>query len=449
MGSPSESRNSPPFDSRGVQSAAINEALLVSGLREHELRANAESLADECIKLSDLARLATLGAEKANSAKDVFLATLSHELRTPLNPALLLASEGAQNLELSPEVRRDFAAIEKNILLEARLIDELLDFTKIARGKIVLNMDTVSVNEVLRDAISNIQSEIDERDLHFHFSTFAGNPLINGDPMRLQQVFWNVLKNAAKFSPIGGEIFLETAIDSRKELLTLRFIDNGVGIEAAELGQIFEPFQQGSVVGSRAKGHFGGLGLGLAIAKSIVELHSGTIRAESKGPGLGSVFTIELPLRYAKPPSSPHLANRRWAPGKKQDHNSIRLLFVEDDPDSRTAVHRLLVARGINVFSVATFAEATRIGTLHAFDLLITDIGLPDGNGLDLLKFFARQSPQIKGVSLSGYGSETDINLSKSAGFAVHLVKPIGIATLEAALDTAIEASPPFLSTFG
>jgi signal transduction histidine kinase/CheY-like chemotaxis protein len=444
----SESPTSLSFDPR-VHSSAINEALLVSGLREHELRENAERLADECIRLMDLARLATLAAEKANGAKDVFLATLSHELRTPLNPALLLASEGAQNPELSAEVRRDFAAIEKNILLEARLIDELLDITKIARGKIAMNMDAVSINDVILDAISNVQGEIDARGSRFEFHPLDGNPLVTGDPMRLQQVFWNVLKNAVKFSPAGGEIFLETSIDVVKQRLSLRFVDRGIGIESSELDHIFDPFNQGRLEAKPARAHYGGLGLGLAITKSIVELHSGTIKAESRGRGFGSTFTIELPLRFSKLLPSAPVVKSRWALGMKQDHNSIRVLFVEDDPESRAAVHRLLVARGLNVTSVGTMAEAVRLGTLHSFDLLITDIGLPDGNGLDLLKVLARQSPRIKGIALSGYGSESDRNLSRSSGFAIHLVKPIGIETLEAALYVAIEASSPFLSTFG
>jgi len=445
MPSPS---NVPPIAalaSSDIKNTAVNEALLLSGLREHELREKAEDLADECIKLMDLARLATLTAENANGAKDLFLATLSHELRTPLNPALLLASEGAQNESLSMEVRQDFAAIEKNILLEAKLINELLDFTKVARGKIALNMVAVSVNDVLADALANVRSDIDERHLRVHVQAFAGNPLINGDPMRLQQVFWNVLKNAAKFTPSGGTISVETSIDSEKGVLTVRFSDTGMGIVPSELSQIFDPFIQGSFGTDRPRPHAGGLGLGLAIAKSLVELHSGKIKAESGGLGFGSVFTIELPLGSSVLRAPERPVRSRSALGRKQGLNGLRILFVEDDPDTQTAVQRLLVARGMNVSTVGTCDEALRLGSLHPFDLLIKDIGLPDGNGLGLLEMLAKRSPQIKGIALSGYGSETDRNLSISAGFAVHLVKPIGIEMLEAGLDAAVEASPQFL----
>lgn len=445
MPSPSDPLAPGVLLSRDIQNAAINEALLLSSLREHELREKAEDLADECIRLMDLARLATLTAENANGAKDLFLATLSHELRTPLNPALLLASEGAQNERLSIEVRKDFATIEKNILLEAKLINELLDFTKIARGKIALNMVAVSVNDVLRDAVSNVQSEIDERHLRLKVQAFAGNPLVTADPMRLQQVFWNVLKNAAKFTQSGGAISVDASIDSRKGMLIVRVTDTGVGIVASELDQIFEPFVQSSLASKRQQPNAGGLGLGLAIAKSLVELHSGSIKAESRGLGFGSVFTIELPSGSSAlpPPSRP--ARSRSEFGGNQGSSGLRVLVVEDDPESRNAIQRLLVARGMNVSSVGTYDEALRFSTLHQIDLLIADIGLPDGNGLDLLKLLARRSPQIRGIALSGYGSETDRNRSTDAGFAIHLLKPVGIEMLEAALGSAAKASPQFL----
>jgi signal transduction histidine kinase/CheY-like chemotaxis protein len=438
------------LDALRSRTAAVNEALLISGLREHELREKAEGLADECTRLMDLAHLATLAAEKANSTKDIFLATLSHELRTPLNPALLLASEGAQNQRLSPEVRGDFAAIAKNIQLEAHLIDELLDFSKIARGKIALTMTMVSVNDVLRDAIGNVQSDLARRQLKIEFTPSADEPLVGGDPMRLQQVFWNVLKNAAKFSQRGGTVSVETVIDSPADVLTLRFSDAGIGIDPAELGEIFEPFKQGGRRVDAPGPHYGGLGLGLSIAKNIVELHGGTIRAESRGLGFGSVFTIVLPLGHSGSPSQPSLVAPRSVPGWKPHQDTpLRVLFIEDDPESRTSVQRLLVNRGIQVSSVNSFEEAMRLADLNRFDLLIADIGLPDGNGLDLLKLFAQHSPGIKGITLSGYGSEWYINLSRRAGYATHLVKPIEIRALEAALDIATHSKPPFPDTSG
>lgn len=422
-----------------VQSIAVNEALLISGLREHELRENAENLAEECKKLMDLARVASLTAERANSAKDVFLAALSHELRTPLNPALLLASEGASNSNWSDEVRGDFAAIEKNILLEAHLIDELLDFAKIAQGKIVLNMELVAVNEVLKDAFGNVQADIDARNLSLSVKRFSDNPVIMGDPLRLQQVFWNVLKNAAKFTASGGRISLETSIDSARRMLVMRFIDTGIGIDPTDLPHIFEPFKQADHSGHSVTHRTGGLGLGLAITKSILELHSGTIRAESDGLGWGSIFTIELPFVSQKISAPPPIAKGRLRSVLAPGQTPIRLLIVEDDTASRKALERMLAARNFDVSSAGTFDEATRLGSLNPFDLLLTDIDLPDGNGLELLEVCTRKSPRIKGIVISGFGMESDIILSKTAKFSAHLVKPVGIDVLERALNSVME----------
>lgn len=435
-------------DAGPIQSTLVNEALLIAGLREHELRGQAENLAEECKRLLDIANNASLVADNANRTKDIFLASLSHELRTPLNPALLLASEGALNPNLSDDVRQDFAAIEKNILLEAQLIDELLDFTKITRSKIALTREMVSLNEVLKDALANVQDEFNARNLSLSVKMFSGNPLVDGESTRLQQVFWNVLKNAAKFTANGGRISVVTSTDSARNMLIMEIIDSGIGIDPSEIEKIFEPFKQVDPGGHLGTHKFGGLGLGLAIAKSIVELHSGTIRAESKGIGFGTTFIIELPLAFPAGSSPQTIAGTQRVSVSGPTVGLLRLLLVEDDADSRTALARLLAARNFSVSSVGTFSDARRLGLLHHIDLLISDIGLPDGNGLDLLEICARKSPLIRGIAISGFGMESDINSSKAAKFAVHLVKPIGVEALEAALRTAMEARSPFLGQF-
>jgi PAS domain S-box-containing protein len=243
----------------------------------------------------------------ASRAKDNFLAALSHELRTPLTPVLLLASEEAINPRLPPEVRADFEMISKNIALEARLIDDLLDLTRITRGKLVLDQRAADAHVILQDALNTVQPDF--RDRRIEVSVVMGAPRhrIHGDPVRLQQVFWNVLKNAAKFTPVGGRVAVETHVVDRNRLL-VRVTDSGMGMTPAELKRVFEAFSQGDHADAPGSHQFGGLGLGLAISERLVHLHGGAIRASSPGRGQGAVFEIELPLDYdargTRPPTA-------------------------------------------------------------------------------------------------------------------------------------------------
>jgi PAS domain S-box-containing protein len=234
----------------------------------------------------------------ASRAKDNFLAALSHELRTPLTPVLLLASEEAINPRLPPEVRADFEMIAKNVALEARLIDDLLDLTRITRGKLVLDQKPADAHAILQDALNTVQPDFRERRIELHVTMAAPRHRIYGDPVRLQQVFWNVLKNAAKFTPPGGKVTVETHLVDRSRLL-VRVTDIGIGLTPAELKRIFEAFSQGEHAETPAAHQFGGLGLGLAISERLVQLHGGTIRASSPGRGQGACFEIELPLDAA------------------------------------------------------------------------------------------------------------------------------------------------------
>jgi signal transduction histidine kinase len=242
-------------------------------------------------------------AEEANQAKDNFLAALSHELRTPLNPVLLLATEAASNEDVPPEVRADFDTIAKNVMLEARLIDDLLDLTRITRGKLNLESRPVALHGVIGDALANVRGDMIEKELRVSVDFWDGNPVVDCDPVRLQQVFWNVLKNAAKFTGRKGEIGVRTRPhpDPEAERVIVEVYDNGVGISAGEIGRIFDAFAQGDHAGKANLHRFGGLGLGLAISRSLVEMHSGSIRASSAGIGSGSTFTIELPLAAPAP----------------------------------------------------------------------------------------------------------------------------------------------------
>lgn len=235
-------------------------------------------------------------AEQANRAKDDFLAALSHELRTPLNPVLLLATEAAANESISPDLREDFDTIAKNVMLEARLIDDLLDVTRITRGKLVLDSRLVAVHPILNDAISNVRAEVVQKQLNLALNFCEANPIVEGDAVRLQQVFWNVLKNAVKFTDEQGTITVRTRIASQHGPLQIEISDSGSGMTADELSRIFDAFAQGDHARKGSSHRFGGLGLGLAISRTLLELHSGSIKASSPGPGFGSLFVIELPL---------------------------------------------------------------------------------------------------------------------------------------------------------
>lgn len=231
-----------------------------------------------------------LAREKAaNRAKDQFLAILSHELRTPLNPALLLASDGAHNCQLPSQVREDFDEICKNIETEARLIDDLLDLTRIASGKLTLNRNPVDVHNILQDVLSIVDKEITQKHIFLNLLFKADRHEIFGDPVRLKQIFWNVLKNAVKFTAAGGQITVNTESVANHKLV-VKISDTGIGMNADEIRTVFDKYSQG------AHG-MGGLGLGLAISRKLVKLHSGTIQAASLGRGKGAVFSIALPLK--------------------------------------------------------------------------------------------------------------------------------------------------------
>jgi signal transduction histidine kinase len=234
-------------------------------------------------------------AEAAGRAKDNFLAALSHELRTPLNPVLLIASDSAENNELSPSVRAQFKTILQNIEVEARLIDDLLDMTRINNGKLHLRMETVNAHTVLREAIRTTQVDISAKGIRLSTNLAPEQTLVSADPVRLQQVFWNVLKNAVKFTPEGGKITVETFLSTGRDRINIDITDTGIGMSSEELGRIFSAFTQGDH-NQENSSRFGGLGLGLAISRKLVEFHSGQISASSNGRNQGSTFSIELPL---------------------------------------------------------------------------------------------------------------------------------------------------------
>ena len=385
-------------------------------------------------------------AVAASGAKDRFLASLSHELRTPLNPVLLLASEAATNPDLSAAVRAQFDVIRKNVELEARLIDDLLDLTRITQGKLALVWRTLDVYAVLRDAIAIVRGELEDKRIHLSVKLSGTRSLIRGDEVRLQQVFWNILRNAVKFTAAGGSIAISSAVDLEASSLVIRIRDTGIGLTPGERERIFDAFAQGAQASLAESLHrLGGLGLGLTISRMLVQIHSGQIRVESPGLGMGSTFVVELPLVDGPADKEADGAGASRPPIALDRLGAhAKVLLVEDHVATRAALKLLLSRRGYDVFEAGSLAEARVLAGKTTFDLLLSDIGLPDGDGYELMTEL-RMSYGLYGVALTGYGTEEDLVRSAKAGFRAHLTKPVNRIALDGALTTflATRAPPP------
>jgi PAS domain S-box-containing protein len=401
-------------------------------------------------------RLAMERAEAASDAKDHFFATLSHELRTPLTPVLAIAAVLEEEARLPAYVREHLAMIRRNVELEARLIDDLLDLTRISRHKIELRPHPADVRELLRDALRTCcQPDVDAARVRVESDFAAASHQVRGDAPRLSQVFWNLLNNAVKFTPDGGSVEVRTRDDDGQ--LTISVTDTGAGIEPAELPSIFDAFVSFDHGEPAVTTHASGLGLGLAISRAIVELHGGAITAESAGRGRGATFTVVLPLMTAmtavpEPAAGVEGLAARGAPTgqeasvgapaapedeAKPAAAGLHILLVEDHPDTATVMadllggfgHQVTVAGGVAA-ALAAVAGLANGDARPPLDLVISDLGLPDGNGQDLMRELSRRYG-LKGIALSGYGMEEDRAKSLQAGFARHLTKPIHPSALQ------------------
>lgn len=374
-------------------------------------------------------------AEKASQAKDEFLAALSHELRTPLTPVLLTSSALSQDPRLPVDVRQSLEMIDRNVSLEARLIDDLLDLTRISSGKLRLRSEPCDIAELIHHTLVIIREDAQTKGVQIDLHLDAQHRQLTGDSARLQQVFWNLLKNAVKFTPNGGTITISSRYEDSSQTLMIEVRDTGVGFEPERADQLFLPFEQEKFDSAH---QFGGLGLGLAIARAIVTLHHGRISASSPGPGFGSVFTVTLPGRTTEAVSSAAIppAVSPTAAISTATIQSLRILLVEDHAPTRQVLEQLLKRAGHTVVTAASVAEALEIILAYpAPEILISDVGLPDGTGLDLLKELRARGLTLPGIALSGYGMEEDHQRTREAGFSMHLVKPVKFAQLQQALS--------------
>ena len=372
-------------------------------------------------------------AEEANQAKDHFLAMLSHELRTPLTPVLMTIAALRREPDLNEELRRDLEMLQRNIELEALLIDDLLDLTRIAHGKLELHSDAVDVHATLEHALSISAGDLAGKHIQVTRRFEAREHHSWADPARLQQVFWNLVKNAAKFTPEGGRLALSTKNNDAHQIV-IEIADNGIGIDPALMPKIFDAFEQG---GQPMTSKYGGLGLGLAVSKRVVDLHRGSITAHSDGPGLGATFVVTLNAMETSLLEGPVL----FLESEPAVASHVQILLVEDHKDTARILGRILKNAGYEVSHADSLAGARELATGRRFDLLISDLGLPDGSGLDLMRYL-RDTQGVTGIALSGFGTDDDVAASYAAGFAEHVTKPVDWERLRNAIVRLTPARP-------
>jgi len=369
---------------------------------------------------------AKIAAEKASKAKDDFLAALSHELRTPLTPALAAANYLADNADKFPaDFAQDVEIIKRNVRLQARLIDDLLDLTRVTRGKLELHFEEVDAHILVRDAIEIANSAVAAKKLKLSAHLNAEEHYIRADSIRIQQAFWNLINNAVKFTPPGGKIDICTSNDDRGRF-QFEITDNGIGIEVERQTSLFKPFEQADPSLSR---QFGGLGLGLAISKHLLDLHGGAIEVYSRGRSYGSTFKLTLDAVTKRTEKSGVDSQTPRKPAK-----SLRILLVEDHSDTRQTLSRLLTHFGHQISVADNSQSALKIMGSQEFDVVLSDIGLPDGSGYEVISRAKRKQP-VKAVAITGFGTDEDIRRGKAAGFDFHLVKPIDLHELRNVLD--------------
>ena len=368
-------------------------------------------------------------AERANRAKDQFLATLSHELRTPLS-AILGWSQLVRTGKLEDtQLARAVETIERNARSQSQLIDDLLDVSRIITGKLQIEFRQVDLTRIIEAALDSVRPIFETKGIHFKVSGDMGQCLVHGDSNRLQQILWNLFNNAVKFTPAGGKVIVKVKRHASRVVVSIT--DTGIGIDPKFLPFIFERFRQAD--GSTTRAH-GGLGLGLAIVRHLIDLHNGDVKVESGGQGLGSTFTVTLPLAVSSSTSNANASiveadGNSVSPDYAKLLDGIRILVVDDERDSRDLMTAILTRCGSQVKCSESAAEALAIFKTWHPDVIVTDIGMPVEDGYILLKKLrklrSKRAKQIPAVALTAYATSEDRARALSAGFHMHLAKPI------------------------
>ena len=401
-----------------------------------QLAADRIALAIENARLYQVEKIARAEAEDANRAKDEFLTILSHELRTPLTPIIGWVQMMQNGILPDTEFNRALSVISRNAHSLKRLINDLLDMSAILSGKMRIDETLLSLADVLSESVDTMRPYARESnvDLRLEIADGPSALIIKGDRSRLSQIFCNILHNAIKFSPAGD--YVQVSCEARDSAAIVRIADQGEGIPAEFLPHVFERFRQAD--GSRTRA-YGGLGLGLALVKSFVQAHGGTIEATSNGAGKGSEFVVKLPREPA--PSGENGKKEPKLPLEKHAKRA-RVLIVEDQLDTLEMLATHFQTRGYEAFPCSSAAEAIQIADREPFDILISDIAMPEMDGLQLIRTL-RQKKGLEGIpaiALTGYASEKDAETAIAAGFNTHLAKPIEPARLSAAVEKLLNS---------
>jgi CheY-like chemotaxis protein/nitrogen-specific signal transduction histidine kinase len=395
------------------------------------------ALSQQCAQALERARLyeterkLRTEAEAANRMKDEFLATVSHELRTPLN-AILGWSQMLKTNNLSEDSKeKALITIERNARAQTQLIDDLLDVSRIITGKLRLDIRAVDLTAVIMAAADAVKPATEAKEIRLQMLLDSQAGPISGDSDRLQQVVWNLLSNAVKFTPKGGRVQIRLErINSHIEIVVS---DTGIGIDEEFLPHVFDRFRQ--LDGSKTRRH-GGLGLGLAIVRQLVELHGGTVQAENSSDGQGSIFTVKLPLlpfrkesfSDTSPASAPSTENGAL-PLSSTELSGLRILLVDDEADSRDLLSLVLSSCDAETAAASSAAEALTLLQQQRFDILVSDIGMPEEDGFALIKKIrelpVKQGGDILAIALTAYARNEDRIQALISGFQMHISKPV------------------------
>jgi PAS domain S-box-containing protein len=419
---------------RIIVGVAAQAAVAIDNSRLYE---SAQRAAEERKELLESERSARGAAERMSELKDEFLATLSHELRTPLSAILGWAHILRRGVKSEADLHKGLDTIERNARVQTRLIEDLLDMSRIASGKVRLDIQPVAPVAFIEAAIETVRPAADAKGIRLEKLLDPSAGPISGDPGRLQQVIWNLLSNAIKFTPKEGKV--QVVLERVNSHIEISVADTGIGIKPEFLAHVFERFRQGDASTTRAHG---GLGLGLSIVKNLVELHGGTVRAESVGEGRGATFSVALPLPIAHRGSyeasrlHPQSATAAAIDFRRPDLSGIKVLVVDDEPDARELIKRLLSECAAEVLAAATAAEALEMVRRHRPHVLVSDIGMPEVDGFELLRRVRALGDagggRLPAIALTAFARSDDRTRALRAGFLVHVSKPVEASELVA-----------------
>ncbi len=384
-------------------------------------------LADERESLLESERIARQETQRISLMKDEFLANLSHELRTPLNAILGWSQVLASDRATEADLKQGMETIQRNAREQARLIEDLLDVSRIVSGKVRLDVQETDLSVVVQQALDSVRPSAEAKGIRLRQIIDPSIPSASGDPNRLQQVVWNLLSNAVKFTPKGGKV--DVILQRVSSHIEITVSDSGVGIEREFLPHLFERFRQADSSTTRAHT---GLGLGLSIVKQLVELHGGTVSAESRGANLGATFVVSLPLISVRAEANrehPTASLGVALPAERIDISGVHVLVVDDEPDARELVKRVLAHYGADVCIAASAQQALELLKSYRPDVIISDIGMPSMDGYDFMRQVRQLAPfagtTLPAIALTAFARSIDRTKAIMAGYQIHMAKPI------------------------